>query len=143
MRRKLRSSERATARARVVFPTPGTSSSSTWPSTRRPPRSCSVTSRFPTTTVATCSTRRSVASRTVRVTRELGGLQCRHGGLTRGGSAADDPGGHECDRQARECTHRMQREHDRVLLAHGERCERPLDEENERDADERAERDLP
>src|SRR2546428_2562636 len=89
-----------------------------------------------------CSTRRSVASRTVRVTRELCGLECRHGGLTRRGAAADDACGRERDRQARECADRMQREHDRVLLAHRERCERPLDEQDECDADERAQREL-
>src|SRR5947207_5859040 len=143
MRRKVRSSDRATARARVVFPTPGTSSSRTWPSTRRAPSSCSVTSRFPTTTAPTCSTRRSAAPRTVRLTRELCGLQFRDGGSARCGPAANDARGHERDREADEGTHRVQREHDRILLAHRERREGPLDEEDERDADQRAQRYLP
>src|SRR5437868_8629007 len=138
-RRKVRSSERATARASVVFPTPGTSSRRTWPSTRSAPSSCSVTSRFPTTTAPTCSTRRSVALRTVRVTPELCGLQFWGGGASRRGPAANHAGRYECDGEARESADGMQREHDRVLLAHRERREGTLDEQNERDSDERAE----
>src|SRR5438067_8775721 len=142
MRRKVRSSDRATARGRVVFPTPGTSSSRTSPSTRRAPRSCSVTSRFPTTTAPTCSTSRSAAPRTVRLTRELCGLQFRDGGSARRGPAANDARGDERDREADEGAHRMQSKHDRILLAHRERRERSLDEEDEGDADERAQRNL-
>src|SRR6267378_5819836 len=136
MRRKARSSERATARASVVFPTPGTSSSRTWPSTRSAPSSCSVTSRFPTTTAPMCSTRRSVAPRTVSVTRELCSLQFRDGGSTRRGPTANHARGHERDGEADEGSHGVQREHDRILLAHRERSEGPLDEEDEGDPDE-------
>ncbi len=81
-RRKSRSSERARARASVVFPTPGTSSSSTWPSTRSAAKSCSTGSFVPTTTRPTCATRRSAASLTwvptVRWPATRGGMRRSH-----------------------------------------------------------------
>src|SRR5438477_440170 len=143
MRRKVRSSERATERASVVFPTPGTSSRRTWPSTRRAPRSCSVTSRFPTTTAATCSTRRSVALRTVRVTQELCGLQFRDGGAVPRWPTPDHARCDERDGEAHEGADGMQGEHDGILLAHRERREGALDEQDEGDTDERTQRDSP
>src|SRR5207244_3016830 len=143
MRLKLRSSERATERASVVFPTPGTSSRRTWPSTNRAPSSCSVTSRFPTTTAPTCSTRRSVALRTVRVTRELCGLQFSDGGSVPRWPTPDHARRHERDGEAHEGADGMQGEHDGVLLAHRERREGALDEQDEGDNDERTQRDSP
>src|SRR6266550_5404087 len=143
MRRKLRSSERATERASVVFPTPGTSSRRTWPSTRRAPSSCSVTSRFPTTTAPTCSTRRSVALRTVRVTRELCGLQFRDGRSAPRWPTPDHARRHERDGQADECADGMQGKNDGILLAHQERREGPLDEQDECDDNQRPESDSP
>src|SRR5256885_10869086 len=143
MRLKLRSSERATERASVVFPTPGTSSRRTWPSTSRAPSSCSVTSRFPTTTAPTCSTRRSVALRTVRVTRELCGLQFSDGGSVPRWPTPDHARRDERDGEAHEGADSMQGEHDRILLAHRERRDPALDEQDEGDADELAQRDSP
>src|SRR5207249_10875071 len=102
IRPKLKSSERATEHASVVYPTPGTSSRRTWPSTNRAPSSCSVTSRFPTTTAPTCSTRRSAALRTVRVTRELCGLQFSDGGSVPRWPTPDHARRHERDGEAQD-----------------------------------------
>src|ERR671934_990131 len=143
MRRNERSSERATARASVVFPTPGTSSSRTWPSTRSAARSCSVASRFPTTTVPTWVARRSAAPRTLWITLKLCGLEGRDGGLLGFGAAPDRPRGDKRERQARERAEGVEGEHDGILLAQRERAERSLDEEDERDHDERAQGELP
>ncbi len=53
MRLKLQPIERAMRLASIVLPTPGTSSSSTWPSQSRATSSSSTTSRLPTITRST------------------------------------------------------------------------------------------
>ena len=59
MRRKEQPITVARDRASSVFPTPGTSSTSTWPRHSTATRSWSTTSIFPTTTVATAARIRS------------------------------------------------------------------------------------
>src|ERR671931_446200 len=133
-RRNARSSERATARASVVFPTPGTSSSRTCPSTRSAANSCSVAARLPTTMRSTCSARRPLASRTLRVTRGLCGLERTERARF---VAANGVGRRDRDGQASQRRDPVEREEDRILLADEERRERALDEEDERDREER------
>src|SRR3989454_2607369 len=155
MRRKARSSERASARASMVFPTPGTSSSRTWPSTRSAAKSCSVPWRFPMTTVPICSASRSAASRTVRVMNEslagggrsphrpLGGLERRDGGPLRRRPGPNGARRRKRQRETHERSDRVQAQRDRVLFAQHERAKRALDEQDESDGDERAHRELP
>src|SRR3982750_2644985 len=92
------------------------------------------------TTRSTCSTRRPVAACTVRVTRELCGLECPER-RRRGGAVADRAGGRKRDRKTHQRRETVKSEDDGILLADSEWGERPLDEENQCDRDECAQRD--
>src|SRR5688500_4180825 len=163
-RRNSSASVRATARASVVFPTPGTSSRSTWPSTSSAAKSCSIAARLPMTTRPTCSTRRAAASRTLtpRSLRRPGRLRSRGPSARRGKAAprsraargdrferaaaaararADRAGGDEREGQGDERRHHMERETHGLEGAQHDRAERTLHEEDEREGEEHAERD--
>src|SRR5687768_16823864 len=90
MRPQVQSRLAATALARLVLPTPGTSSMSRWPSATRQTRARRMASSLPWTTRATLSTMASKASEkdwTVRAaTRGVDDMECAHGTCCQAGT---------------------------------------------------------
>src|ERR1700716_4310717 len=133
--------ERATARASVVFPTPGTSSSSTCPSTRMAARSCSVAARFPTTMCPTCSTRRLAASLTV-VTPGSRRFERGDAAVRVATPAADRARTREGQSERHEGGELVECECHRIHDTQRERAEGPFDHEQEGRREEESEREL-
>src|SRR5258705_9497701 len=140
IRRNDRANERATAGASVVFPSPGTSSRSTCPSSRSAAKSCSVAARFPTTTCPTCSTRRYAASLTV-VTPASGRFERGDAALRVRSPAADRAGAREGERKCDERRELVEDERDRVHDTQCERTECSLDDEEQGRRQEKAQRE--